>query len=250
MKFVGEEKLYSLYEVSTASSFSRKYILELEKLGLIIPTYKDEDTNYRYYDPLIILKLKEIKLFLDAKMSLEEIRLHYLNQLNKEEEYFDLEKRIDAINTCKLLFKENQKRIYKSRIKETIYYYEERNITSIDMLPNLLKNVYIHALSKDYIFADTNPFILFNKKVLDNPNSPFRIKICLPLLKAYKEENIEILKENNVLCFDSSNITFEESLSSFSNLINDNNYKIKDIVLRYFYYSDPKINRIITFINN
>ena len=79
MKFVNEKKVYSMFEVTKASSFSRNFLLELEENNLIEPYFKDKNTSYRYYDETIFIKLNEIKTLLNAGLSKNEIKEYYIN---------------------------------------------------------------------------------------------------------------------------------------------------------------------------
>ncbi len=247
MKFLKEEKLYSLNEITTALSITRKELLELESLNIITPTFKDENSNYRYYDPLIILKLIEIKELLNSGISLLELKYYLDNKLSKKDIKFILNSKEKSINNVKMLFEENILSFYKRKSSQIIYYYELRNISSLDKIDELIKNVYIHALEKQYIFDSSNfPFILINHNSYNE--NEFKIKICIPLIKEYQEENISIIKESNVVVLDSSK-NIKSSLDLFNNLINSNNLKIKNTIMFIYYYKNKETNRIIGFLN-
>ncbi len=247
MKFIKEQKLYSLNEITTSLSLTRKELLELESLNILTPTFKDTSSNYRYYDPLIILKLIEIKELLNAGISLQELKYYYDNKLSKEDIKLLLNSKENSIYNVKLLFNENILSFYKRKSNQIIYYYETRNIKDLSLIPELIKNIYIHALEKEYIFDSSYfPFVLINRNSLNDKE--YKIRICLPLIKEYKEENISIIKESNTIVLDSSKDLIS-SLSLFNNLIDSNNLKIKNTIMFIYYQNNLNSNRIIGFLN-
>lgn len=248
MKFINENKYYSLNEITSSLSIDRKDILELEKLNIIIPSYKDENSNYRYYDPLIILKLIEINKLLKAGISIEEIKIYFENKSNIDELKCGLNERLNSINDVNIFFNNSILLLSKRSQRQYIYYYEYRNIDSFDMINSLIKNVYIHAIEKKYIF-DKNafPFILFLKSNYE-VNKPLKVKICLPLIKYYDENNIEILKKSNVITLESS-LNFTTSYSLFIKSINEKNLNIKNLIQVFYYFDEDNLFRINGFIN-
>lgn len=249
MKFINEEKYYSIYEISKISGVSRKEILEYEKEGLILPSFKDKETLYRYYDPLIIFKLNEVKMLKNASLTDEDIRRYYELTLNNEEKTNLLEKKIEDINNSLLLLK-NIKSINKIITKDVFYYYEERNLKTIDNLVlALFKEIYIHVLNKDYLIDSSSlPFLLIKKEKLENSlSSPFKVKFCIPLTKDYKEKNIERLPSKSGVQYKSSNTNFENSLLEFNLSILKNSIDIENEFIMYIYFSSLKINNFIAF---
>ena len=248
MKFINEKKFYSLNEITSSLSIDRKDILELEKLNIIIPSYKDENSNYRYYDPLIILKLIEINKLLKAGISIEEIKIYFENKSNIDELKCGLNERLNSINDVNIFFNNSILLLSKRSQRQYIYYYEYRNIDTFDMINSLIKNVYIHAIEKKYIFDKNSfPFILFLKSNYE-VNKPLKVKICLPLIKYYDENNIEILKKSNVITLDSS-LNFTTSYNLFIKSINEKNLNIKNLIQIFYYFDKDNLFRINGFIN-
>lgn len=247
MKFINEQKYYSLNEITSSLSIDRKDILELEKQNIINPSYKDDNSNYRYYDPLIILKLIEINKLLNAGFSIEEIKIFLENKSNKNELKNDLNERLYSINDVNLFFKDSILSLSKRFQRQCIYYYEYRNIDNFKMIKDLIKNVYIHALEKKYIFDKNSfPFILFLKNNYEE-NKPLKVKICLPIIREYNENNIEIIKESNVITLDSS-LNFSSSYNLFLKSINDKNINIKNLIQIIYYFDKVNLFRINGFI--
>ncbi len=247
MKFVNEKRLYSLNEITTSLSITRKELLDLESLDIIKPTYKDNYSLYRYYDPLIILDIIEIKELLNAGISIQELKYFKDNKLSKKDLNYILKRKESSLNNVKLLFEEEILSFYKKNQGEIIYYYESRNITDFSIIPSLMNNLIEHALSKNYIFDNSSfPFVLISKDSLMKETK--RIRICLPLIKKYNEENIEIIKESNTCVLDSS-LSLTKSFSIFLDLLNKNNFKSKNTLMFIYYKNNLNINRIIGFLN-
>ncbi len=251
MKIINNKKLYSLYEITKSLNLLRKEILEYENIGLIEPTYKDQDTLYRYYDPLVILKINEIKAFKNSGFSLNEIKNYYDGYLNRQAKLDELNQKMEDIKSVTLLIDEKIHQIYIENIKPLIFYYEERNITDFSLLPSLIKEIYVHALAKDYIFASFPPFIIFNKeKIFNSDLKPFKVKICLPLKNKYNEKNIIETKSFSSLIYESTNIDFISSLNEIKKIITNNNYKIRNEIIYIYFDSAPSINKILIPLKN
>ncbi len=263
MKFVNDKKVYSMFEVTKASSFSRQFLLELEESGLIKPYYKDKNTSYRYYDESIFVLLNEISLLLNAGLTKKEIKEFYLeNDINnesilkkekKEELIKLLKKKKDDIDQSLLFLSSSTNKTYRKQTEKIIYYYEERNVKDLSILPSLLKEIYIHALSKNYIFEKKNPFIIIPKEsfinkdqIFDN-NEMIKIKVCIPLIKDYKEKNIEEIDKSISLIYEINKVSFLDAYKNLKKILSDNKIKIKkDLIYEYFDNNESlKINRFI-----
>lgn len=242
MKYLNNQKLYSLNEITRSFPISRKELLELEEKGLI-EVYKDKDTSYRYYESTIFIKLNTIRLLKNSGLSLLEIKMYFEDRLeNKDELITLLNKRKEDLETSLLLLSSVNK-LTKKEINEIIYYYEERNVKDLSSIYSLINEVYIHALNKDYIFDTLSPFILINKEKLnyiEDNEKYFKIKICLPLKNKYDEKNISIIKKNVYLTYEVNNISFNSALKNIKDLENKNSIKIKNEILYYLDFKNDK----------
>lgn len=242
MKYLNNQKLYSLNEITRSFPISRKELLELEEKGLI-EVYKDKDTSYRYYESTIFIKLNTIRLLKNSGLSLLEIKMYFEDRLeNKDELVSLLNKRKEDLETSLLLLS-NINKLTKKEINEIIYYYEERNVKDLSSIYSLINEVYIHALNKDYIFDISSPFILINKEKLnyiEDNEKYFKIKICLPLKIKYDEKNISIIKKNVYLTYEVNNISFNSALKNIKDLENKNSIKIKNEILYYLDFKNDK----------
>ncbi len=264
MKFINEKKVYSMFEVTKASSYSRSFLLELEENKIIEPFYKDKNTSYRYYDESIFVKLNEISLLLNAGLTKKDIKDFYIN--NKEDDspslikkesrnslISSLKEKRDDIDTSLLFLSSLVNKTYKKKTKKIIYYYEERNINNIEMISSLLKEIYIHALAKNYYFTNENPFIIFQKDVISidsifsNKDQFIKIKICIPIKKNYKEKNIDVIKEGVSLIYEINKTSFEKSFNNLKEIIASSSTKIKNDII-YQYFDDNNILKINRFI--
>lgn len=266
MKFYKEEKVYSLNEVTSAFNIKRSKLLEYEKLGLLLPYYVDKETSYRYYQSDVFIKLHEIEIFLNAGIDIVTIKSYLDKTISKnslDEVINSLSKRKKDIDTSILILSRlssnpSINKFYKDDIKEDkIYYYEERNIIKTDNFDSLFKEIYIHALSKDYILTSSFPFVIFslsnlidnstliinklNSKelIIDKEHYISKAKFALEISRKYDEKNISTLKKSSYLVYEVNNISFLKALTLFRlkliNLIKDNkNLKLKDEVIYIF----------------
>lgn len=267
MKFVNEKKVYSMFEVTKASLFLRSFLLELEESGLIEPYYKDKNTSYRYYDETIFIKLNEIRTLQNAGLSKKEIKEFYINndfddesllkKENKEKVISLLKNKKDDIDTSLLFLSSLINKTYKKKMDEIIYYYEERNINDIKLVEPLLKEIYIHALNKNYCFSTFPPFVLFPKSVLNNESddifmnnsSYIKVKICIPVIRKYKENNIETINQNISLIYEINKTSFLNAFKNFKSITNN----IATNSFLYLFFSNNeklKINKFIMPLNN
>ncbi len=266
MKFVNEKKVYSMFEVTKASSFSRNFLLELEENNLIEPYFKDKNTSYRYYDETVFVKLNEIRTLLNAGLTKKEIKDFYidkdfedeslLKKENKEKIINNLKTKRDDIDTSLLFLSSLVNKIYKKKMDEIIYYYEERNINDIKLIYPLLREIYIHALAKNYCFSSFPPFVLFSKNILNNENEDIflngtnyvRVKICIPLIRKYNEKNIETISKNISLIYEINKTSFLSAFNNFKNIVINNS--LNDFLYLFFLDNEKlKINKFIMPLN-
>lgn len=242
MKYLNNQKLYSLNEITRSFPISRKELLELEEKGLI-EVHKDKDTSYRYYESTIFIKLNTIRLLKNSGLSLFEIKMYFEDSLENKDEIINiLKKRKEDLETSLLLLS-NINKLSIKEMNETIYYYEERNVNDLTSIYSLIKEVYNHAIAKDYIFDTSSPFILINKEklyFLDNNEKLFKIKICLPLKFNYNEKNISIIKNNSYLTYEVNNLSFIEGLKTIKSLENKQSIKIKNDILYFLNFKNNK----------
>ena len=244
MKIFIDKKYFSLNEVTSTLSIKRKDLLMLEELGLLYPSYKDEDTLYRYYEPSSLTKIKEIMTLKNAGLSYEEIKQYYSDTINKEDINNKLTKKENDLKIASLYFKkDNVRNMYKKLISDNIYfYYEERNIFDINSLPSLINEIFVHVVQKSYILDTNNEvFIAISKDELEKITSstpyPFKVKIGIPLIKDYKEKNTAIIKKTNSLIYEASNSNFFKEIDNLNKVLTESNINSvktkKDIMFIY-----------------
>ncbi|MBY5034744.1 MerR family transcriptional regulator [Streptococcus gallolyticus] len=69
-----EEGLFPIGKAASMSGVSAKTLRYYESLGLILPKYIAEDTNYRYYDKATLLLIPMIKYYQQIGLSLKRIK--------------------------------------------------------------------------------------------------------------------------------------------------------------------------------
>lgn len=159
-------------EFSKLSMITVKALRFYEKEGLLLPSYKDELSGYRYYTTSQLKEASLIKMLRQLDFSIEEIK-KYLNSndlsdaLNLKEN--DIRERIAAYISMLSVIEylkggENMK--YQAVIKyipEMIVYSEERTLKTYDELTNLVLesalecqrlNPDIECVKPDYCFSE------------------------------------------------------------------------------------------------
>ena len=279
MKFYKEEKVYSLNEVTSTFNIKRSKLLEYEKLGLLLPYYVDKDTSYRYYQSDVFIKLHEIEIFLNAGVDISTIKSYFDKTITKpslDEVITLLNKRKKDIDDTTLILSRlsslpSINKFYKSSINEDkIYYYEERNIIKTDNFGSLFKEIYVHALNKDYMLTSSFPFIIFSlsnlivdssliinklnpkELIIDKEHYISKARFALEISRKYDEKNILALKKSSYLIYEVNNISFLKALSIFRlkliDLIKDNkNLKLKDDII-YIYSSYTNVHKFMISI--
>ena len=72
-----ESDLFSIGEIAQAIGVTRRMILNYEDRGLIRPDVKDSSTGNRYYTIDTFTRIRNIRMFQDLGLSLDEIRGYY-----------------------------------------------------------------------------------------------------------------------------------------------------------------------------
>ncbi|MDD6255682.1 MAG: MerR family transcriptional regulator [Eubacteriales bacterium] len=94
MKDSGNEKYYSIGEVSSICNISKKALRFYDKIGIILPDKVSEETNYRFYSRKSLLMVPIIKYFKQSGFRLDEIRdlfhdTSFVNYLSKFDQKLD-----------------------------------------------------------------------------------------------------------------------------------------------------------------
>lgn len=81
MKKYGEE-LFQIGAVSKILGVTRKAILVYEKMGLLTPAIKDEESGYRYYSADNMMQIRSIRSLQALGLSLKEVAAYYYDTEN------------------------------------------------------------------------------------------------------------------------------------------------------------------------
>ncbi|MEG0390441.1 MAG: MerR family transcriptional regulator [Cetobacterium sp.] len=73
------EEFFTIGEVSKSTKIPISTLRYYDKVGLLSPTLKNTDTNYRYYNPMQIIILKAISHMRKIGFSIEYIKSHFKN---------------------------------------------------------------------------------------------------------------------------------------------------------------------------
>lgn len=177
--------MYKIGEFSILSKTTIKTLRYYEKEGILIPSFVDKETNYRYYETNQLIDLSKIISLRQVGLSIKDIK-KVLNGYDIKEL---LEKRKDEI--------ENNLNLYNVELSKINYLLEEKNMNNEIILKELpsVTIYYKEGVIKD--FSEITNFILASRGecLADNPD----IKCITPdycyinyLDGEYKDKDIKI----------------------------------------------------------
>ncbi|MCQ8213576.1 MerR family transcriptional regulator [Cetobacterium somerae] len=73
------DEFFTIGEVSKSTNIPISTLRYYDKVGLLSPAFKNDDTNYRYYTPMQIITLKVISHMRHLGFSIEYIKSHFEN---------------------------------------------------------------------------------------------------------------------------------------------------------------------------
>ena len=181
------EKRLSIGKVAKLKGISVKTLRYYDKIGILKPSYVDEFTNYRYYDPGQLLLVEIIYFFRQSGATLQEIA-----EACKDDDVLKIadfataqialaEKQIESLESKIKIYKELCNRIYNDMVnsKNTEPYWKrikEKTILTTDIPPdadrewmyngfwNLYQKIRDHNLSTIYDTGYIIDFDVSNKK--------------------------------------------------------------------------------------
>lgn len=89
--------MFRIGDFSKMSGLSIETLYHYEKIGLLVPEYIDQTTNYRYYSPGQIITANSILVFKDAGFSLQQITDIVKHNPSTEEVIDLLDRKIEAL---------------------------------------------------------------------------------------------------------------------------------------------------------
>ena len=196
--------MYKIGEFSVLSKTTIKTLRYYEKVGLLIPTYVDEETNYRFYETAQLLTLSKIISLRQIGLSIKDIK----SILNGQNIDIYLEKRQKEL--------EKELILHNDQLSKIKYCMEEKNM-KYEVITKILPDYTIYY--KEGIvkkFSELVPFILGSAEECKeiNPN----IKCIEPdycyvsyLDQEYKEKDIKVRYSQAVVekGIENENIHFE-----------------------------------------
>ena len=235
--------MYKIGDFSNMSKITIKTLRYYEKMGLLIPSYVDKYTNYRFYESNQLLDLSKIISLRQLGFSIKDIKSilsgHDIDRyLNKRKE--EIEK--DLI-------------IYNDQLSKIKYFMEEKNM-KYEVITKVLPDYtvyYKEGVVKE--FTDLVPFILGSAEECTKLNPDIKCiepEYCYVsyLDKEYKEKDIKVRyaqavteagKENESIHFETlkpieavctyhkgSYSTIREAYSFLLKYVEDNNLEIAE----------------------
>ncbi|MDZ4992146.1 MerR family transcriptional regulator [Clostridium perfringens] len=251
------DKLFSIGEVAKINEISIDRLRNYDKIGLLVPSYIDPKTNYRYYSEDQFRKLRFIKYLRKIGIPLKEIDL-ILNKNTDSKEFTDflnnkinyIEKEIESLKIIKedilelksslehnlkisninYIYKKNfeERYVFKKKIDRTINFvvsHREQVFSEFKMEINKIipsrsfeKGIYIKNLDDRNKDSSEVYFLLKDYKKLHNFVIPKGKYLCL----SYQED-----ERNNAIC-------------ELKNYIEKNNITIKGPILNVVLSTLPK----------
>lgn len=188
---------FSMAQVTKCCGISRATILRLESKGLLTPARINESSGYRYYDNHNIMKILQIKNFLNMGMSYSDVQLYFSSGgashklLQKLEEKFYATKRTYEEMQFRMENKEDVSFEFVS-LPEYVCYTREFEGCSIKEKYDAMYGLFHETVEQGYRPLPSEPLFVINKNTdifrgdHDNGNG---FICCIPLEPDSTPEN-------------------------------------------------------------
>ena len=139
--------MYRIGDFSKASKTTIKTLRYYEKEGLLIPTFVDPYTGYRYYEASQLYDLSKIISLRQLGLSISDIKeiksgedLEIILQKRRKNILLEIEKSNNELNLINILLNGGniEKRVIIETIPNTIVYYKEGKIRDFSEIFNFV----------------------------------------------------------------------------------------------------------------
>lgn len=251
------DKLFSIGDVSKINEISIDRLRNYDKIGLLVPSYIDPKTNYRYYSEDQFRKLRFIKYLRKIGTPLKEIDL-ILNKNTDSKEFTDfldnkinyIEKEIESLEIIKddiLELKLNFENNIKVSNINYIYkkHFDERYV----LKKNINKSINFVVSHREQVFSEfkmeINKIIqsrsfekgIYIKDLNDISKDSSEIYF---LLKDYKKLHNFVIPKGEYLCLSYEEDERNNAIYELKNYIEKNNIIIKGPILNVVLSTLPK----------
>lgn len=251
------DKLFSIGDVSKINEISIDRLRNYDKIGLLVPSYIDPKTNYRYYSEDQFRKLRFIKYLRKIGTPLKEIDL-ILNKNTDSKEFTDfldnkinyIEKEIESLEIIKddiLELKLNFENNIKVSNINYIYkkHFDERYV----LKKSINKSINFVVSHREQVFSE---FKMEINKIIQSRSFEKGIYIkdlddiskdsseIYFLLKDYKKLHNFIIPKGEYLCLSYEEDERNNAIYELKNYIEKNNIIIKGPILNVVLSTLPK----------
>jgi DNA-binding transcriptional MerR regulator len=253
------KKYFTIGEIAKIYGISVHSIRHYHKINLIVPSYIDEETGYRYYSFEKFQYFSRLKYLRSLGLSLDQIKEVFLSgssydfkkilnevKKNKEKEILKITEtinKIDWIDSYYSFLDDNYLNIgvYKKHFSERYIFqsYCSPTDTLEDMDINLHKKINSNEYKKlDYLRQFG--YILKYDSLIEGLFNPIAATILIDGNPAIKSENIKILPEGNYLCYCTHILSPYFNIEPLTEFIKKNNLENPKLVIALEYEDNLK----------
>lgn len=243
------KNLFSIGEVSKIKKITIKALRYYHKMGILIPSYVDEETGYRYYsiDQFIYIDIiKGCRALGTSIKELQEIfkecntdKLLKFLEIKKDEAEENINKMKEIIKNIDDLNEtvKTSRRILENDEITTKFFHERHIITAPCKEAGSLKELLYYSnlekiiQEKDIkISLDRGIVYEFNSKEDIKPVYVFNGLKELKNINIYSEDNIKVLPKGKYLTLNYSKDNEDERIKKIVNYAKEHNLKIKSFI--------------------
>lgn len=181
-----DENLFQIGEVTKIMGVTRKTLLVFEKMGLLTPAVRDEESGYRYYSADNVTQIRSIRSLQALGLSLKEVAAYYYDTENLDtylEHLMELRETLDK--NIQMLQARSAKRgdftVHKTQLpRQTCYCREYRCSDTVDAA-NKLRDTWIAAARTGKM---SNTLRMFTVRLAKDPKE-MDILCCIPVDRSY-----------------------------------------------------------------
>lgn len=199
-----DKTLFQIGEVTKILGVTRKSLLVLENMGLVIPAVKNEDSGYRYYSADNIMQIRSVRSLQKLGLTLKEVAAYYYDIENIDTYLQNLmELRASLDRNIQMLQARTAKHgdfsVHKTILPYQACFCQRYRCQHVTEATGKLRNTYIAALQTEKNNVNQRMFTMRMSQSLENREG-MDMMCCIPVDSSYHGPERVEFPETPALC--------------------------------------------------
>ena len=196
-----DETLFQIGEVTKIMGVTRKTLLVFEKMGLLTPAVKDEESGYRYYSADNMTQIRGIRSLQALGLTLKEVAEYYYDTDNIDAQLERLmELRMSLDRNIQMLQVRSAKHgdltVRKTTLPQQVCFCQRYQCENVKEASNVLRDTYIAAARTGKMSILSR---MFTMRMSTSPDK-LDLMCCIPVEDSFDGPERMEFTETKALC--------------------------------------------------